>query len=283
MVENSNFTLFFCTASSEVAEFVLNAGADCVFIDLEITGKQDRQTGLGAKHKFHDIKDFEKILRFFSGRYDGRIYARVDGYKERALKQAKQISEYSSALSRKKNGIIIPMFRSASDILLFRGFFDTLNIVALVETVSALENIEEILDTGVVSQVHIGLRDLTIDMRKSLQISQSNCCEIKAFDNIFRVLEHHLVKQAGISCIKRDIPFRIGGIAPLDIGKHFSVKPEELLKNYVNLKASGAFMSSDFGANADSLEALGWLGRDKEMARQIKKIKKMYLEYKNEK
>jgi hypothetical protein len=245
--ESREYRLIFCTSSPEVALFVLNAGADRVFIDLEITGKAARQKNKSAVtgHSIDQIGPMAAVCA-------DKLYIRVDGFGFEALEQAKKLHSHSGA------GIIIPMFKRSDDLIIFKKISNNLKIVGLAETAAALENLESILDTGILKEVHVGLRDLAIDM---------------GYNFLFELLLHPLVVRASLVCAQRGVPFYIGGIAPLGCGL---IPPEVLLPVYFMLNSCGSFMSRDFGAAASDMAQLNDLGKKDNLKSAIEQIKNNY-------
>ncbi|PKK92164.1 MAG: hypothetical protein CVV64_01740 [Candidatus Wallbacteria bacterium HGW-Wallbacteria-1] len=242
--EAVNFHLTMITSSPQVAALALCSGVDAVMVDLERTGKADRQ-GTAAIHVNADISALSAVATV-SG---SRLSVRVD------VPHGEMEQDILMALAVGAGSIVIPMFRELRTLKrvkeLVAGFRSNETgpghefmqgqpeIIALVETREALDLIQDIYREELAHRIHFGLRDLSIELDEQF---------------MFRTLLRSELRSAISRCQRESIPFRIGGIAPLHRGL---IRGERVLALHSALHSSGAFMSREFGSGAAEVSMLG--------------------------
>ncbi|MEZ8825284.1 aldolase/citrate lyase family protein [Vibrio amylolyticus] len=224
------FNLMFITNNKEIAQYAVNCGVNRIFLDTEILGKKKRQGHLDtviSEHLLSDIAtlkevegNFELLVRI-NPLYDG-----TDG-------------EIEEAISLGADIIMLPMFQSENEVetvsKMIRG---RVKFIPLVETCSAIDLIEKIAQVKGVSELHIGLNDLHLDMN---------------LDFMFELFENGVVEQAANTLKKNGVPFGIGGVAKLGGG----LLPADLiLSEHVRLGSTGAILSRAFHSKSVSLNEL---------------------------
>ena len=143
------------------------------------------------------------------------------------------------SVTRGADSIMLPMFRTTDELA---RFFDILGgrveALPLFETNDALRAMPEIVDKLPLTNVHIGLNDLHLDM---------------GLDFIFEPIANGMLEAPCEVLREHDITFGIGGIARSREG---IVSPDYLIGEHVRLGSSAAIISRTFHRKAQSLPEL---------------------------
>lgn len=150
--------LMFITNSPAIAAVAQQAGVDRIFIDLEKIGKAERQghvNSVKSDHSLDDIRPVRDILT--STELLVRVNPLYPGTKE----------EVDRAIDAGADVLMLPMFKSAEEVGQFiRLVGGRARVNLLLETSEACENLESILALPGIDEVHIGLNDLHLSMKK---------------------------------------------------------------------------------------------------------------------
>ncbi|MCG9650462.1 aldolase/citrate lyase family protein [Vibrio brasiliensis] len=222
------FDLMLITNNQEVAQFAVDSGVNRIFLDTEINGKRERQGHLDTVISEHSLSDL-KMLRKVTGHFDilVRINPLYQGTKE----------EVETAIQLGADIIMFPMFHTAEEVKAISRMIDgRVKLIPLVETKSAIDNIEDIAKVEGVSEVHIGLNDLHLDMGLSF---------------MFELLVNGVIEKAAEKLNNAGMPFGIGGIAKLGEGK---LPADMILSEHVRLGSKSAILSRAFHNNSKTLE-----------------------------
>lgn len=221
------FNYLYITRSPEVARAVEQAGVTRVFVDLEIHGKVERQGHLNTVISRHSIDDVARVKAALTS---AELLVRLNPLHEGTEKEVDEAIEAGADI------IMQPMFHSVEEVLEFGRFIDgRIPFMPLVETGSALDQIDSIAALYCVDELHIGLNDLHLDL--GLQF-------------MFEPVASGLIEQSLRNVEK---PCGFGGIARVGQG---DVPGELVMAEHVRLGSSGVILSRAFHAGADSVEAL---------------------------
>jgi hypothetical protein len=239
--------LFFITNSVQLAQFAVDHGADRIFVDLETLGKHERQGHLDTLISRHSVADVAAVRKVVPA---GRLLVRVNPINEQTVDEVEQVLEAGADI------IMLPMFRTPREVELF---VSTVNgrarTTLLVETVGAMESLHECIAVRGVDEVHIGLNDLHLELRKRFMF------ELLAdgtVDRMARVLNDALV------------PFGIGGLARAGEG----LLPAELiLAEHARLGSTAAILSRTFHRRAETVDAIR---AQMDFAAEVAKLRQAY-------
>lgn len=220
--------LFFITNSVQLAQFAVEQGADRIFVDLEVLGKNERQGHLDTLISSHSVADVAAVRKVVP---PGRLMVRINPINEGTVDEVEEVIGAGADI------IMLPMFRTPREVELFVAAVNgRARTMLLVETVGAMESLRECVAVRGVDEVHIGLNDLHLELRKRFMF------ELLAdgtVDRMAQVLNDALV------------PFGIGGVARVGEG----LLPAELiLAEHARLGSTAAILSRTFHRRAETVE-----------------------------
>ena len=221
------------TADPGIAAEAVRAGVDRIFVDLEITGKAERQRGRATIISGHTLADVRAIRRAVP---ETELLVRIDPPGPRLAEQVDGVIDAGADV------VMLPFFTEVAEVAAFvaavRGRAAT-NL--LVETAAALVRIDPIVAIDGVDEVHVGLNDL----HRSLGLSFMY--EVLASGLLDHVAER--LRTSG-----RRVRFGFGGGALLD-AKH-PVAPADVLREHIRLGSTMIILSRTFTGDAPDLAAL---------------------------
>ena len=219
--------LFFITNSVPLAQFAVEQGADRIFVDLETLGKNERQGHLDTLISSHSVADVAAVRPVVP---QGRLMVRINPINGNTVDEVEQVIQAGADI------IMLPMFRTPREVELFgQAVNGRARTMLLVETVGAMESLHECVAVRGLDEVHIGLNDLHLELRKRFMF------ELLAdgtVDRMAQVLNDALV------------PFGIGGVARVGEG----LLPAELiLAEHARLGSTAAILSRTFHRRAETV------------------------------
>lgn len=217
---------FFITNSVVLAQFALENGADRIFVDLEILGKNERQGHLNTVISRHSIEDVEAMRAHVP---PGRLLVRINPVNENTADEIEQVIAAGADL------IMLPMFHGPREVEIFvAAVGGRARTMLLVETVGAMETVADWVAVRGVDEVHIGLNDLHLELGNRF---------------MFEPLADGLVDRMAETLNSAGIPFGIGGVARVGEG----LLPAELiLAEHVRLGSTAAILSRSFHRQAST-------------------------------
>ena len=210
------------TNDVDLARQAAEAGIDRIGVDLETEGKAQRQMGLGtwiSPHRREDVARLRPVVPR-SG-----LFARVNPFGRGTA------AEVAALLQAGVDVLMLPMFRSAADVAGFCTVVDgRANVVLLLETKEALGDLDRILAVPGVTELHVGINDLSLSLGLS---------------NRFAVYVHPAVEAAARAVVGAGARFGIGGIGRA--GDNRLPLPADLIyAQYPRLGATAALVSRAF-------------------------------------
>ena len=151
--------LFYITNNIIEAKIVDKLDIDWIFIDLETVGKKKRQIGLNTVMSDHSISDVKKIKNVVS---NTKILVRCNPIGTHSQKEIEDINK-TTGIDR----VMLPYFKTVREVEIFIEFLNTSKIEPslLIETTSAIDNLNDILKIYQFKYVHIGLNDIHIERK----------------------------------------------------------------------------------------------------------------------
>lgn len=212
--------LMFITNKPEVAIIAEKSGVDRIWIDLEITGKKERQFGMNtviSNHVLEDIKSIRSVI------HKSKIQVRVNPLSYDSKREIDQAIQYGADI------IMLPMFKTSIEVQEFIEIVDKrATVLLLFETKEAVQNIDEILDLSGIDEIHVGLNDLHLAYNKKFM-----------FELLIDGTLDYLVSKFKLKNIK----FGFGGIARLRLGM---VPAEYIICHHYMLGSKMAILSRSF-------------------------------------
>ncbi len=180
------------TNDPEVARAAEDAGIERIMIDLERMGKADRQAGRSLFLSSHTIQDAARIKRVLRR---ARLTVRVDPPHPALGRQIDQAVDAGADI------VMLPYFERFDQAAEFAECVGRRAApVLLVERVGAVSILPELCSLPGLSEIHVGLNDLSISQGRSHWF---DVLATEALDQVLRMLRHS------------GVPFGFGGIGSL--------------------------------------------------------------------
>lgn len=218
--------LFYITNNILEAQIVDKLDIDWIFIDLETVGKKQRQVGRNTVMSDHLISDVQKIRNVIK---NTKILLRCNPIGTHSKKEIEEINNTQGI-----DMVMLPFFKTPSEVKTFIDLLDTTKVEPslLIETTSAIENLNDILKLYPFKYVHIGLNDIHIERNTSF---------------MFEPYIDGLLDKTTSILRNNNKKFGIGGIGK--IGSDLLPTPECLINEHTRLKSSGVILSRSFKGN----------------------------------
>ena len=255
--------LFYITNNIDEAKIVDCLDINWVFIDLEYIGKKKRQSGRDtvlSNHSIYDIDTIKNVTQY------SKILVRSNPIGHWSRSEFREINRRHQSIDM----VMLPYFKSSHEVMNFIELLDTENIkpALLLETMSAVSELEEILDLYPFEYIHIGLNDLHIE---------------RLTNSMFEPYIDGLLCSITAKLRNRGQKFGIGGIGK--IGDALYPEPERILIEQYRLNSSGIILSRSFKgkfelASRDTFEvnlsqAISDLRKHEKLVQQLNKAEMM--------
>ena len=218
--------LMYITNNPEIAMIAENAGVDRVFIDMEYIGKDMRQGGMDtvqSRHTVEDVKKIKKVLR------STQLMVRVNPIHDATDEYCSSEDEINEVIKAGADLIMLPYFKSVNEVEKFIKIVNgRVKVFPLLESAKALEMIDEILEVPGIDEIHIGLNDLSLDLKKKFMFELLADGTVEILCNKFK---------------KKGIPYGFGGIGRLGKG---DLPAEYVIKEHYRLGSTCAILSRSF-------------------------------------
>ena len=174
----------------------------------------------------HSISDVQKIRSVIN---NTKILLRCNPIGIHSRKEIEEINKINGL-----DMVMLPFFKNATEVKIFLELLDTSKVepALLIETTSAINNLNDILKLYPFKYVHIGLNDIHIE--------RNSCFMCEPFID-------GLLEETVSILNNNNIKFGIGGIGK--IGSDLLPTPECLIKEHIRLKSSGVILSRSFKGN----------------------------------
>jgi len=225
--------LFYITNNQYEAKIADNLGVDWIFIDLEKIGKVNRQKDRNTVISNHEIKDIELINTVTN---KAKILVRCNPYGEWTENEIAQIGENDYV-----DMVMLPYFKEVEEVESFLKIANSYSfkVALLLETMSGINNLDEILSLSGIDYVHIGLNDIHIERKTQF---------------MFEPFSDGLVDSVVTKLKKYNQKFGIGGIGC--ISKEILPSAESLLGEHYRLGSKGVILSRTFKPEFDKTNLL---------------------------
>lgn len=191
-----------------------------VFLDLESTGKAERQAGRNtfiSTHSMHDVAPVKAQLS------RAKLMVRVNPLHDGTA------CELDAVLAQGADLVMLPMFRTAAELAAFSHLVaGRAPIVPLLETADALACVDEWITTPGLFEVFVGLNDLHMSLG----------CRF-----MFEPLAQGHVDRVAGAARRQGLRFGFGGIARLDEGM---LPGRDVLAEHLRLGSQAVILSRTF-------------------------------------
>lgn len=217
-----DFVLTLWTDDPRMAALADEAGVDRIGLDLEVRGKRERQAGLGTWISGHSVKDLPAVAASLT---DARLFARVNPLWPGSRTEVHRLLEMGVEV------LMLPMFTTVGEVEELTAIVaGEAAIVLLLETASAIRAIDRIVRVPGVSEVHVGINDLSLSM---------------GMKSRFEVLDCELIEEVSRTVRAAGLRFGIGGIGRVD-DLALPISSDLVYAQYPRLGASAALLSRAF-------------------------------------
>lgn len=224
----SRLNYMMITDSPEVAAFIEQQDVARIFMDQEVLGKVERQGHMNthkAAHTLEEIAAVADVLR------SAELMVRLNPLNPHTSE------EINAALDHGAQRLMLPMFKSRSDVELFIKMVDgRVPVTFLAETPQSLVRLPDwlpLLKSGY-DEVHLGLNDLSLGM---------------GLNFLFEPLASRLLDPAADYLNAAGIRWGVGGIARIGQGE---LPAETVLGEHVRLGSQWVILSRAFHQGASS-------------------------------
>lgn len=226
--------LIYITNKITLATYAINVGADRIMVDLEKIGKFERQGNANTLISDHTIADVQEMSRAIG---PSSLLVRINPL------NCESLNEIEKIISIGVKSIMMPMFEDTSDVIKFIEFINKrCEVCLLLETKKALDTIEDWSSLKGISEVHVGLNDLHIQLGQNF---------------MFELMFNGVVDKIASVLRNRGIPFGIGGIAPLGNG---DLNSQNILMKHASIGSTSTILSRSFHRQAQTVSELKNLG-----------------------
>jgi hypothetical protein len=228
--------LMYITNRPEIAQIAESAGVDRIFVDMEYIGKSERQGGMDTVQSHHTVQDVATIKSSIT---TAELLVRINPIHDATDEYCSSKEEIDDVIANGADIIMLPYFKTADEVRTFVNLVDgRAKTLPLVETVEAVDNIDEILDIDGIDEIFIGLNDLSLGYQKKF---------------MFELLADDTVEHLCHKFKKKSIPYGFGGIASLGKGM---LPSEYVIKEHYRLGSTCSILSRSF-CNIDMINHFG--------------------------
>ena len=218
----------YITKDPVLALLAANAGVDRIFVDLENLGKIERQGHLNTLISHHTIKDVETIRQAL---LTTNLLVRINPYHENIEQEVSCVMQFNPQM------IMLPMYRTLKEVERVSEFIaGRAELIPLLETPDALNNVNEASQVPGVSEIYIGLNDLHIALNLKF---------------MFLLLLDGTVERISKIIKSHGKRFGFGGIARLGEGL---LPSEYILAEHERLGSSSVILSRTFHRLPENLD-----------------------------
>ena len=185
------------------------------------------------------IMDHPLIQHKISIRVKIEALVRINPIHEASGEYGSSREEIDEVIRAGADLIMLPYFKTMEEIKRFLSYIDhRVKSVLLLETPEAAELVDEILESGGIDEIYIGLNDLSLGYGKQF---------------MFELLIDGTVEKLCTKIREKNISYGFGGIASLGKGM---VPAEMIIKEHYRLGSTCAILSRSF-CNVDKINHMG--------------------------
>ena len=228
--------LMYITNRPEIAQIAESAGVDRIFVDMEYIGKSQRQGGMDTVQSHHTVEDVATVKNAIT---TAELIVRVNPIHGETQEFCSSEEDINDVIANGADIIMLPYFKTAAEVREFVRLVDgRARTLPLVETVEAVNDVDEILDIDGIDEIFVGLNDLSLGYGKKF---------------MFELLSDGTVEYLCNKFKKKGIPYGFGGIASLGKGL---IPSECIIKEHYRLGSTCSILSRSF-CNIDKIKHFG--------------------------
>ncbi len=212
--------LLYITKDPAIGAIAERAGVDWIFLDMEYRGKIERQANRDTvilAHELNDVRAMRKVI------HHSQLMVRVNPFGDWSPK------EISDVVSAGADIVMLPYFKSAYEVASFVELVGAkAKTCLLLETLEAIDALDEILNITGIDYIHIGLNDIHIARGTTF---------------MFEFLADGGVDNIAGKLRKAGITFGFGGIARIG---DLLPPAERILGEHFRIGSTGVILSRSF-------------------------------------
>lgn len=218
--------LMYITNNPIVSAIAEKSGVDRIFIDMEYIGKNVRQGGMDTVQSHHTINDIGNVRKAIT---KSELLVRINPIHDKTEDYCSTEEEINAVIEKGADIIMLPYFKKTEEVERFhKAVNGRVKTILLIETLEAVNNIDDILKVTGIDEYHIGINDLSLGYGKKF---------------MFEVVADGTVENLCEKISKTGKPYGFGGIASLGRGL---IPAENVIIEHYRVKSSMAILSRSF-------------------------------------
>ncbi len=227
--------LMYITNSPSVAQTIVAAGVDRIFVDMEVLGKADRQGGMDTVQSAHTLNDI-RVIR--SAVPQTELLVRCNPVHDANGTFVSTEQEIDGIIDAGADIIMLPYFKTVTEVQRFLNAVNgRVRTMLLFETPQSVLIAEEVVALTGIDEVFIGLNDLSLGYGKRFMFSMLADGTVEHLCNVFRAV---------------GLPFGFGGVAAVGKGM---LPAERIIAEHYRLGSTCVILSRSF-CNVDKVADL---------------------------
>ena len=215
-----SITLMYITNKPEIALIAQKAGVDRIWVDLEVIGKEKRQSGMNTVKSKHLVSDIYKIKPLLT---TSKMMVRVNPLNNDSEEEINEVIKAGAEY------LMLPMYRTKAEVEKFIALVNgRAKIMLLLETIDAEKNLDAYIDLPEIDEIHIGLNDLHLEYKKKF---------------MFELLANGKVEEITKKLKAKNIKFGFGGFARVG---HGILPAEMIITEHYRLGSTMGILSRGF-------------------------------------
>ena len=219
-----------------------------------------------SHHTVEDVADIKSSIT------TAELMVRINPIHEESEQYCSSKEEIDDVIANGADIIMLPYFKTVEDVKTFVELVDgRVRTLPLIETVEAVDAIDDILKIDGIDEIFIGLNDLSLGYQKKF---------------MFELLSDGTVESLCHKFKKNGIPYGFGGIASLGKGM---LPSEYIIKEHYRLGSTCSILSRSF-CNIDRIKHYGVISSTfvngireiRELEKECERYMNYFTENKNE-
>jgi hypothetical protein len=237
--------LMYISNDAKIGKIAESAGVDWIFVDLEYIGKEKRQANRNTVISAHTIEDIKNMRAAIS---KSELLVRINPLGEYSKEEIENVINAGADI------IMLPFFKTKEEVKTFLKYVNgRVKTCLLVETMSAVEIIDEILELKGIDFIHIGLNDIHIERQTNF---------------MFEFLADGYIDILAEKIKKKEIPFGFGGVAHMD--SDLLPLAKDIISEHYRLGSSGVILSRSFIQYSPDIDIKDF---EKEFINRVRKLR----------
>lgn len=237
--------LMYISNDAKIGKIAESAGVDWIFVDLEYIGKEKRQANRNTVISAHTIEDIKNMRAAVS---KSELLVRINPLGEYSKEEIENVINAGADI------VMLPFFKTKEEVKTFLKYVNgRVKTCLLVETMSAVEIIDEILELKGIDFIHIGLNDIHIERQTNF---------------MFEFLADGYIDILAEKIKKKEIPFGFGGVAHMD--SDLLPLAKDIISEHYRLGSSGVILSRSFIQYSPDIDIKDF---EKEFINRVRKLR----------